>query len=842
MEFAKFKRNTTEAIKAGIIPGVVSTFIFLLLFFLHFLWKFYLFQNIPWTLFIAIIGLIGASIVIGPLQGAFMGVIYSNISKIFPESRWKKSFTFSILITGIFSPIIVWQLIWSKFIILYLFLSLLVWTSLRLTLRENLETSKLEKSSKILAVSSVIVLISLGSLFIWFEWKNPLPDELLGSSPIGGAVGNSSLTVGFTKNGRISVLSWPSPSYYDQVDYLTKSRNQEYYGAAPQMGVFGGIYFETGKNSGMRWFWEKNWKHEQYYLNDSSNVFITRSTDDNLGLEVTTQNFVLPENDILVRNYEITKNKDSSIENLVFYSYANFCPNSERVPLLPISNHLQSSPIYQIIPFLKQNKYAYYFENSVLFTEKPKEQNNEYGFNNTVIGMSYDSTTKNFQIGSLNKNTPKNAFTQSESGKLTNSAFAKGKVNAAISKNIENLEKGKSKITLYYTAANSIENTLKLLKNAKNKPYTEQLNKTENWWNNWLQKAKLPNTSNKRVLKIAKRSLISIRNAYDKKTGAIVASISRQPPYHLDWSRDGAFINYALDQAGFHKMVEKHNKFYVDSQRATGTWGMNYYADGTEGGPLLFEIDETGLSIWTMWKHYEMTENLAYLENIYPSMKNATNFLYNWKDPNSNLHFYAHEDDNPLLTQTLNGAVPVYLGLKSGIKAGKIIGEKQEILDRWEKRANNLRKDIEDKLWKPEKGKIVGKGDPWLIWPGKLQGFETPKMKSQANLLWNEIFEQMNTKTVGKGGSYESISILALSKMWAGDNENMSKVKDSVEWLAENVATENTAYFGEFHQLIRKEDELVWKNRVSVPHVWNHALFYSCAMEAYVENKENNSF
>ncbi|MEI8257914.1 MAG: hypothetical protein WCJ30_19735, partial [Deltaproteobacteria bacterium] len=57
------------------------------------------------------------------------------------------------------------------------------------------------------------------------------------------------------------------------------------------------------------------------------------------------------------------------------------------------------------------------------------------------------------------------------------------------------------------------------------------------------------------ILRASRRALLHIANGTDAATGAIVASIARQAPYGLDWPRDGAFFDYALDVTGNHAGV-----------------------------------------------------------------------------------------------------------------------------------------------------------------------------------------------------------------------------------------------------------------------------------------------
>src|SRR5262245_46116359 len=68
-----------------------------------------------------------------------------------------------------------------------------------------------------------------------------------GASNIQATTGNGGLTVGVSRDGDITVLSWPSPSYYDQIHYLSGNgkgaRELPRMGALPGMGAFAGLVY-----------------------------------------------------------------------------------------------------------------------------------------------------------------------------------------------------------------------------------------------------------------------------------------------------------------------------------------------------------------------------------------------------------------------------------------------------------------------------------------------------------------------------------------------------------------------------------------------------------------------
>src|SRR5262249_9174846 len=125
-----------------------------------------------------------------------------------------------------------------------------------------------------------------------------------------------------------------------------------------------------------------------------------------------------------------------------------------------------------------------------------------------------------------------------------------------------------------------------------------------------LSAAVLPDASlGARVVSVAQRALVNVYVARDKASGAIVASVSHQPPYFDDWPRDGAFFTRGLDVAGLLPWASQRGTWYAGLQRRdaaprnvlltpntptdpdTGSeefpayaWEMNYYADGDIGG------------------------------------------------------------------------------------------------------------------------------------------------------------------------------------------------------------------------------------------------------------------
>src|SRR4051812_12731649 len=162
-----------------------------------------------------------------------------------------------------------------------------------------------------------------------------------------------------------------------------------------------------------------------------------------------------------------------------------------------------------------------------------------------------------------------------------------------------------------------------------------------------------------------------------------------------------------LDENGYGDWVTQHNLFYARVQaspdnpsalRPSGNWTMASYADGVDGAPIPWEIDETGLGIWTLFDHSRYLRGAAagrYLSEVYPAIGRSADFLTQCVDPTTDLQCPASEDDNYTPSQGLHGAETVYLGLRSAVAAAKALGDTSARVDGWARRLAALKAAID---------------------------------------------------------------------------------------------------------------------------------------------------
>ena len=84
-------------------------------------------------------------------------------------------------------------------------------------------------------VSLALILAAVGALYVptraqaqtaadCYEPNEPTPEKY-GPTDISVTTGNQRLSVALNSAGTVTVLKWPSPSFYDQIKYRTTDRS-----------------------------------------------------------------------------------------------------------------------------------------------------------------------------------------------------------------------------------------------------------------------------------------------------------------------------------------------------------------------------------------------------------------------------------------------------------------------------------------------------------------------------------------------------------------------------------------------------------------------------------------
>jgi len=467
------------------------------------------------------------------------------------------------------------------------------------------------------------------------------------------------------------------------------------------------------------------------------------------------------------------------------------------------------------------------------------------------------------------KHTAQDAWADAADGSLSGSSIAAGEVNEALRTPLIFVDDGGRDVAVAAVvlgAAQDAETARRAASYGVGDPLGV-VQHAEHVLEDWLAERTLPPSGSPLALKVARRSLVNVRVGTDQKTGAIVASITRQPPYGLDWPRDGAFFNVALDVSGQTELAEKRAALYAQWQRknpvppaplvdqppppdpdtgSTATypafaWEMNYYADGSPGGMYRFEIDNAGFVVWLMVAHVGWTRLAPkdYLEPLWTEIEAAADLLARWRDPKTGLHAPAQEDDNATYTQTLHGAVTTFGALDIAARAARLLA-RDDKAEAWETRATELRDAILEHLYDPDAGRFVSKPvseinlgsgpkgpTAWLIWPTHTMPWEDPRVQRQIELDVESIQPVLDLKA--EGGSYYTKTTVSAALAWKDQPDRRPTLIQIVDKVAGH-ATPDTQQYGEVMLVVDDGGAPRADQRTSTPHLWEGTLFYLTAM------------
>jgi hypothetical protein len=265
---------------------------------------------------------------------------------------------------------------------------------------------------------------------------------------------------------------------------------------------------------------------------------------------------------------------------------------------------------------------------------------------------------------------------------------------------------------------------------------------------------------------------------------------------------------------------------------------MTNYADGPDAGVFSWEVDETGLAAWTLWRHYELHPGgrTGYLQRVYPAIRRAADFLIAFRDPVTGLQPpTACEDDfQPRAGQpTMHGVGPALLAERSAASAARVLGFAADE-QRFNARAAELAQAIDAHY---DAGGGAWAGDysdgGWALWPERIrQSYADPRMRAEADVTWKDLHPSFDAPRGARdGGAYEAKGLLGLAHFYrAVHPADLTRVKRGLGWIANvQAGWQGTGILGESWYV--RGGRVI--SVVSQPHIWEQSLFYLTALQAY---------
>jgi hypothetical protein len=671
--------------------------------------------------------------------------------------------------------------------------------------------------------------------------------EAYGPTDISAVTANGRLSVAENPDATVTVMKWPSPSFYDQIKYRTTDRSEPRMGALVNEGAFLGVAYRRNTSSEWNFSWLRSWSKIQRFADDDNDTIITTFRKRSVGLTVKVTDVVRSDLDALYRNVQVTRTATSPARSIRVISFANFNPVFSKTAQSPTDDWCTEED--------NDDGGAYLSDKDAIVHSRSGTDASTGDDSSVSVAMGFVGASNGHHVGTdsfAGNGDSGSAYDDAQDGKLSGDNESSGQADAALADDISLRSKLTGSVTAILVSASTQKTAVETLGEARTLKVGDVLRRKNKWWHEWLATADLPRNAPAVVTRLAKRSLITLRQVTDLARSMVVASIATQAPYGVDWIREGSYMNRALERAGHPSIVRAHNIRYGQLQATTttipqggapipsGNWAQNYYADGVVGGPIPYEIDETGYGTWTLWDHYDQARDLDYLRlaAVYESIQRAAFYMTDntplgCKDPTNDLQCSANEGDRETASQTLVGAQAVWLGLDSAVHAAKVRASAESLAnaETWANRRDELAVAIEDNFFDAEckcytRDYEVGGA---FLWPVGFVEYGSARSNAQATMNYRHMTRVYNHQE--PQGRYESKMLLGNAYAWSGTGA-IAKARRGLEWVAKQPTTNETGLLGEAWMYFPDESGPL-TTMVSQPHAPSHAMFYLAALKAY---------
>lgn len=301
-----------------------------------------------------------------------------------------------------------------------------------------------------------------------------------------------------------------------------------------------------------------------------------------------------------------------------------------------------------------------------------------------------------FGIGNYNIEGKEGSFRDAEDGVLSKNPIEHGLVDSVIGFSC-NLQKNLSQKVYYWVAAGKLLKEVKdLNKYILKKTPTHLIKTTEDFWQAWLHKTPLDFRGiSDDIVKLFKKSLLIMRTHVDNRGGILASGDTDLLRYGKDyysyvWTRDAAIVATALDLADNTNITKTFFEFCNEVITEEGYFMHKYLTDRSlgsswhpwirDGKPELpIQEDETALVIIALKKHFEVSKDLEFIENIYNSLiKKATQFMISYRDEKTNLPKPSYDLwEEKFGTHTFTCA-SVYGALNAAAEFAELLGKDDE--------------------------------------------------------------------------------------------------------------------------------------------------------------------
>lgn len=351
------------------------------------------------------------------------------------------------------------------------------------------------------------------------------------------------------------------------------------------------------------------------------------------------------------------------------------------------------------------------------------------GISETIRDKRYIFRIIELQNKTRRKKSIKISLATEKRGELKEKDYIEGKgfvLGVYIEKNFIELRARKSReVFMALSYGETRSRAEYLLSKVKKVHIKNELEKTEDFWRNWLSRGKRILFKDKEYDGMYYRSLLVCKLLTYHKTGAFLAAPTASFPaasttaenwdYRFCWLRDSYFISRAFLKTGHYEEVRDLLEFLYSIQGSDGSWMPLYTIEGKrlkkeiviETGEEIMRIgnaarnqlqlDNEGSVLYLTYLYYLFTKDKRFLREYWRKITRAADWIaQNYRRPENGL-WELREKEHKKRAQWVYGKVMCYAGIESALRIREILGKR--LRPRWERARDSLRGDILKEGW-----------------------------------------------------------------------------------------------------------------------------------------------
>ncbi|MBW5447757.1 glycoside hydrolase family 15 [Cohnella sp. CFH 77786] len=470
---------------------------------------------------------------------------------------------------------------------------------------------------------------------------------------VDAVIGNSRFLASVLRTGRIVRLWWPHVDFPQHADTIRSG-------------------LRLSDSDRTTWFdgTEDGWQHESGYA-ERTNIFAVKAGCPGFPVRASSEIYAVPGEDLLVFDYRFTNTGNSPV-SFSFLLYSSIRP--------------EENPFYHTTQFRSEADALVHFRRQYYFSLSSANVCIKY-----QPGHAWEAACEGALDGEDIRMAPDGAMEW---------AFTDVAPGATVSH------------TVYLAAANTLDDSIKLVLRAKETDCRVWRDRTARYWNETLASAADCPFERPDIRDLYERSILTMKLMSDEQTGSIIAApefderFSRCGGYAYCWGRDAAFITVALDKAGLTDMSTRFYEWTLTAQDKDGAWQQRHYHDGSLAPSWGLQIDEGSSILWGMYQHFEALpsgEKESFLRLVWDAVRRGAEFLVRSIDPENGLPLASRDLWEERLGQHTYSSSAVYAGLRAAASFAERARE-PELSERWSRIAASIAEKILTLCWNEEKG------------------------------------------------------------------------------------------------------------------------------------------